>query len=141
MILDSSILIADERGRFALQEFFAAHGSDTFCLAAISVSELWHGVERAMPPARKVTREGRLRQWLTSLPVLSFDAEVAKRHAALWADLEMRGCVIGAHDLQIAATVLCHGHHLATLNQKEFQRVPGLQLVEVSDYLRLTPGN
>ena len=119
MILDSSILIADERGRFALQEFIAAHGSDTFCLAAITVSELWLGMERATPPARKVTREGQLRQWLTSLPVLSFDAEVAKRHAALWADLQLRGCVIGSHDLQIAATALVHGHHLATLNQKE----------------------
>jgi tRNA(fMet)-specific endonuclease VapC len=139
MILDSSILIADERGRFALQEFFAVHGSETFCLAAITVSELWHGVERATPPARKATREAQVRQWLSSLPVLAFDSSVAQRHAAIWADLEVRGCVIGSHDLQIAATALCHGHPLATLNQREFQRVPGLQLADTAPFLRLPP--
>ena len=135
MILDSSILIADERGRFALQEFFAAHGSDTYCLAAITVSELWHGVERATPPARKVARGSQVQHWLISFRVLSFDAEVARRHAAIWADLEVRGCVIGSHDMQIAATALFHGHALATLNQGEFLRVPGLRLIDVAPYV------
>lgn len=66
MILDSSILIADERGRFALQDFFAAFSSERFYLAAITVSELWHGVERAVPTARQPARESHLRQhWLT----------------------------------------------------------------------------
>lgn len=57
MILDSSILIADERGRFALQDFFTAYSSESFYLAAITVSELWHGVERAVPVARQQARE------------------------------------------------------------------------------------
>jgi len=74
----SSILIADERGRFALPEFFAAHLSDTFRLAAITISELWHGVVWATPPARTVAREGQLRQWLTSVPVLSFGDKLTR---------------------------------------------------------------
>lgn len=141
MILDSSILIADERGRFALQDFFSAHSGESFYLAAITVSELWHGVERAVPATRRQAREAHLRQRLTHLNVLAFDAEVAKRHAAVWAGLEVRGMLIGAHDMQIAATAVHHGHMLATLNQKEFTRVPELQLVDVAHYARpVVPG-
>ena len=136
MILDSSLLIADERGRFALQNFFAAHSSDSFHLAAITVSELWHGVERAIPANRRQAREAHVRQRLAHLNVLEFDADVARRHAAIWAAMEARGSLIGAHDLQIAATALHHGQLLATLNAKEFQRVPGLQLVAVDPYFR-----
>jgi len=67
MILDSSILIADERGRFALQDFFAAYSGDNFYLAAITVSELWHGVKRAVPvaPASRRPRLIYASVWLT----------------------------------------------------------------------------
>jgi predicted nucleic acid-binding protein len=136
MILDSSILIADERGRFALQEFFADHSNESFHLAAVTVAELWHGVERASPVARQQAREAHVRRHLAHLDVFAYDSVVAQRHAAVWAELEVRGMVIGAHDLQIAATALHHGHALATLNGREFQRVPGLQLVETNRYLR-----
>ncbi|MGH7959511.1 MAG: PIN domain-containing protein [Opitutaceae bacterium] len=89
-------------------------------------------MERAAPSARRQAREAHLRQRLTHLNVLAFNAEVARRHAAVWAELEVRGTMIGAHDLQIAATAVHHGHTLATLNQKEFIRVSGLQLVDVA---------
>ena len=42
-----------------------------------------------------------------------------------------KGLIIGAHDLQIAATALSLGYSLATLNRDEFSRVPGLELVEI----------
>lgn len=139
MILDSSLLIADERGHLSLQGFFAAQSGEDFHLAAITVSELWHGVERATPPTRRQTREAHVRQQLAHLNVLEFDAEVARRHAAIWAAMETRGMLIGAHDLQIAATALHHGQALATLNAKDFQRVPGLDLVDVRPFSRPTP--
>lgn len=135
-LLRASSWVADERGRFALQEFFATHSGDNFHLAAITVSELWHGVERAVPVSRRQAREAHVRQRLSHLNVLEFDAEVARRHAAIWAAREARGVLIGAHDLQIAATALHHGQPVATLNAKEFQRVPGLHLVDVDPYLR-----
>jgi predicted nucleic acid-binding protein len=34
--------------------------------------------------------------------------------------------VIGAHDLQIAATALADGHEVVTVNEREFGRIPGL---------------
>lgn len=136
MILDSSVLVAKERGRFALDEFLAAHPDEDCFLSAVTVSELWHGVERATPPLRKTHRMQTVTEWLADFSVLHFDADVARTHARIWADLEVRGTMIGPHDLQIAATALHHGHALATLNGQEFQRVSGLQLVDVNPYLR-----
>jgi tRNA(fMet)-specific endonuclease VapC len=136
VIVDSSVLIAKERGRFALDEFLAAHPDEDCFLSAVTVSELWHGVERATPPLRKTQRAQTVMEWLTDFSVLDFDTDVARTHARVWAELEKCGTMIGPHDLQIAATALHHGHALATLNGNEFQRVSGLRLVEVDPYLR-----
>ena len=43
--------------------------------------------------------------------------------------------VLVAVDLQIAATALRHAFSLATLNQAEFRRVPGLALVDVQPFV------
>ena len=59
-----------------------------------------------------------------------------ERYARIWAELESQGSMIGPHDLQIAATAIHRGHGIATLNQKEFARVSGLQLVDVARYAR-----
>jgi len=40
--------------------------------------------------------------------------------------------MIGDRDLQIAVTALSRDDELATLNTREFQRVAGLKLVDVS---------
>ena len=42
--------------------------------------------------------------------------------------------MIGDRDLQIAVTALSLGYDLATLNVREFQRVSGLKLIELSAY-------
>jgi len=52
----------------------------------------------------------------------------------VWADLETRGLMIGAHDLQIAATALALAHEVATLNAREFQRVTGLRVVDATPF-------
>jgi predicted nucleic acid-binding protein len=63
---------------------------------------------------------------LDAIRVLPFGLPEARRHADVWAELMNRGTMIGPHDLLVAATALAHGYALATLNQREFARVPGL---------------
>ena len=87
MILDSSVLVAKERGRFALDEFLAAHPDEACLLSAVTVAELWHGVERATPPPRKTEREQIVMEWLADFDVVPFDAAVARTHARIWAEL------------------------------------------------------
>lgn len=105
-------------------------------ITAITATELLHGVERATDAARKARRQWQVEQVLTRLTLLAFDLAQARVHARIWADLEMRGQMIGTHDLQIAATGLANGHDVATLNVKEFQRVPGLNVIDATPFKR-----
>lgn len=138
-LLDSSVLIRIERAAFQAgsagdpadgwEEIIAALPEDEeIGLATITVSELLHGVHRASPDIRP-RREAFVESVLADLPVLPFDLRTARVHAFLWAELRRRGDVIGPHDLIIAATALSIGWAVATFNETEFRRVPGLHVV------------
>lgn len=135
LMLDTSVLIAAERQRLDLVRLLAAHGDEPVFLAAIAAAELLHGVERADTPERRQNRSRLVESLLATITVIDFDHPIARRHAALWAALESTGQVIGAHDLQIAATALHHDCALVTLNRTEFLRVTGLRLIDPAPYL------
>ena len=135
LILDTSVLIAAEKKRLDLPGFFAAHPDETFFLAAITTSELLHGVIRAHPAARKQERGAFVEALLAQIEAIDFDLAVARRHAELWAELEKKGQMIGPYDLLIAATSLHHDHALVTLNTTEFRQVPNLRLTDASGFV------
>lgn len=99
-------------------------------IAAITASELLHGVHRAMAEQR-AKREAFVESILTIIPVLDFDLLAARAHARLWADLAKSGSDIGAHDRIVAATAVSLGWRVATANVRHFNRIPGLEVVEV----------
>lgn len=136
VILDTSVLVAAERDRFDLEALLAAQAPAEVAMAAITASELLHGVQRAVASAHRERRERFIEYLLANLPTIPFTLDTARRHATLWVDLEQRGTVIGSHDLLIAATALEGGHAIATLNRREFERVPDLALVNVDTYRR-----
>ncbi|MBI2892674.1 MAG: PIN domain-containing protein [Deltaproteobacteria bacterium] len=129
ILIDTSVLIADERGRLDLDSWLAVRQDETFAISAITLSELWAGVHRAAKGPRRTAREGYVLGVREDYPVLPFDAAVAEVHAMLVADLARRGSLIGAHDLIIAATAVAGSLAVATLNLKEFRRVKGLEVV------------
>lgn len=137
LILDTSILIADERGKFDMAGFLGQFADTQPIIAAITASELLHGVERAQDPNRKFRRERHVEQILASIVVQPFDLAHARHHARIWADLETRGQMIGPHDLQVAAAALALGYKVATLNVNEFRRVTGLIVEDASSFRRL----
>lgn len=136
LILDTSILIADERGKFDMPGFLRQFPSPQPLLTAITAAELLHGVERAQDASRRAWRQHHVEQIFGALLVQSFDLDQARCHARIWADLEARGLMIGAHDLQIAAAGVALGHDVATLNAAEFQRVAGLRVVDATPFRR-----
>ena len=84
LILDSSILIADERGRFDLVGFLQrVVASEEAAITAITASELLHGVERADTPPRRQRREAYVTKVLADFPVLPFALEEARVHARI----------------------------------------------------------
>ncbi len=129
MILDVDVIIRGEKGTFDLQAWAATRSVDAFELAAITVSELWHGVERATG-VHKAKRRRYLEALLASMTIIPFTEQAAYQHARIWAELESSGKMIGSHDLIVAATALERGGVVATFNRRHFDRVAGLKVIE-----------
>lgn len=123
-VLDTCVVIQSERAGRELQ----LAPDEEVAVAAVTVSELLHGVHRAADADQAARRESFVTRALHKLPTLPFDEDVARVHARVWAELSARGKVPGAHDLIIAATAVAHGWEVATFNVQHFSRVPGLRL-------------
>ncbi len=136
MLLDTAVLLAAERGTFDMPGYLAALGDAPVALAAVTASELLHGVERARDAATRQRRSEFVEGVLANVPVIPFGLAEARAHARIWAELAAAGVLIGAHDLQIAATALVAVSEVATLNVTEFGRVPGMLLAELAPFVR-----
>lgn len=128
-LIDSSVLIAVERADLRLDELLRDHADEEVAIAAITASELLHGIHRAGLPAHRARREAYVESILAAIPVVSFDLVSARLHASLWAQLASRGVNIGAHDLLIGATALAVGYDVATRDKRSFPKIPGLKVV------------
>jgi tRNA(fMet)-specific endonuclease VapC len=91
-----------------------ADDDDPVAIAAITASELLHGVHRVTSVA---------------IPVIAFDLDVARVHAQLDADLSARGVSVGDADLMIAATAVWLDYRVATRDLRSFPRIEGLDIV------------
>src|SRR6266508_3802733 len=129
IILDDDVLIRGEKGSFDLTSWLATHLNDQFEVAAITVAELWHGVERATA-AHKAKRQQYLEAVLAPLPIIPYTEQTAREHARIWAELEAAGKMIGYYDIIVAATALERGSDVATFNRKHFDLVKGLNVIE-----------
>jgi tRNA(fMet)-specific endonuclease VapC len=129
IILDADVIIRGEKGTFDLKAWAASRPGDQFEIAAITVTELWHGVERATG-AHKIKRQRYLQAILTSLPIIPYTEQTAYEHARIWAELESAGKMIGFYDVIVAAAAVERGSELATFNKRHFAQVKGLSVIE-----------
>jgi len=129
IMLDADVLIRGEKGSFDLKSWLAGQPNEQFEVAAITVAELWHGVERATPP-HKQRRLQYLQAMLAVLPVVPYTEQTAYEHARIWAELEAAGRMAGYYDLIVAATALERGSQVATFNRRHFDPVRGLTVIE-----------
>jgi tRNA(fMet)-specific endonuclease VapC len=129
LLIDTSVFVAVERSGGDLSDLLEELGDDPVALSAITASELLHGVHRADSAVRRGRRERFVEEILSTFPVIPFTLEMARIHSRLWADLQAKGEVIGAHDLLIAATALAQDSIVATRNPRHFGRIPGLKVV------------
>lgn len=135
VMLDTSVLIAAERRTLALGALLDSVANEPVAIAALTASELLHGCHRAADPAVRARRFAFVESLLAHLPVLEFGLVEVRRHAELWAMLARGGAMMGAHDMIIGATAVARGHQLATLNERDFLRIPGLRLLPIGPYL------
>lgn len=95
--------------------------------SSITLGELVYGAHRLRERTATLIQkiEGVL---LPNLPILSFDADAARRYGELRAELERLGTPIGDADMRIAAIALSHELKVVTGNERHFQRVLGLEI-------------
>lgn len=127
VLIDTDLLIDWEHSGDAAS-IDAAIGDEERGISVITVSELLHGVARARGAVR-TKRHAFVEHVLAGLEPVPITEPVARVHADVWAALERRGEVPGAHDLWIAATALAHGFGIATRNVRDFARIPGLRVL------------
>lgn len=128
VLIDTSVLVNVERRRLSLER---AVGERERAISVITASELLHGVHRATDDRLRARRQAFVEYLISSIEPLPITITVARAHAEIWAGLERNGEAIGAHDMWIAATAVSHGMEIATANANEFERVPGLSVVDV----------
>jgi predicted nucleic acid-binding protein len=128
-MLDADVLIRGEKGSFDLKNWLVGQPNEQFEVAAITVAELWHGVERATTP-HKQRRLQYLQTMLAVLPVVPYTEQTAYAHARIWAELEAAGRMAGFYDLIVAATAVERGSQVATFNRRHFDPVPCLTVIE-----------
>lgn len=128
LLIDTSVLIDAERRDRSLSSRL---GDEDRAISVITASELLHGVHRTKSGTARTRRAAFVEGLLAAVEALPITMAVARIHAEIWTELKNDGDLIGAHDLWIAATALSHGMAVATANVRDFERVPGLNVVPV----------
>jgi len=127
-LIDTSVLIAVERGHLSLDALLESHGDDEIAMSAVTASEMLHGVHRLKGAVGRAHAQVLVERLISLMPVIPFDLGVARVHATLSAELAAKGTAVGAHDLMIAATAVALGFTVATCDRRSFQKIKGLAL-------------
>ena len=129
IVIDADVIIRGEKGTFDIAAWLGSLPRETYFVAAVTIAELWHGIERATGKHR-LTREAYLQNLVSRLGILPYVQSTALIHARVWAQLESAGRVIDDYDMIVAATAIEHDYPVATFNLKHFQSVSGLAVVD-----------
>jgi tRNA(fMet)-specific endonuclease VapC len=128
-LVDTSVLIAAQRGEIDFDALLVAQGNQDVAIATICASELMHGPHRMVNAVARERAERTVEILLDCLSIVDFDLAIARLHARLGADLAAKGTAVGAHDLIIAATALSLGYAIATRDRRSFPKIRGLDVV------------
>ena len=128
-LIDSSVLIAVERGLIDLATLGDADDEEPLAIAAITASELLHGVHRLKGAVARTRAERFVERILAAIPVIPFDLDIARVHARIDAELSAAGTTIGDGDLMIGATAVWLDYRVATRDLRSFPKIKGLPLV------------
>jgi predicted nucleic acid-binding protein len=135
LVLDSSVLIAAERARLttpeAIKNIRSSVGEVPIAICALTVAELAHGIYRAASPEHSRQRRQFLDELKAEVPILPVTDGTAEIIARIGAEQAAQGINLPLADLIIGATAMELGYAVATSNLRDFNRIPGLHVVQV----------
>jgi len=94
-------------------------------ISTITLAEMQYGIGKSVKPDKN---QKALDQFLLPLEILDFNPLAAIDYGEIRSDLEMKGTPIGSLDTLIASHARNLGATLVTNNEKEFNRVTGLNI-------------
>lgn len=125
-MLDTNIVIYTIKNRpKQVREAFKQH-ENRMCISAVTLGELIYGAERSSQTERNLAD---IEGLVARLEVASFEEHAAEHFGQLRAELFGIGQPIGPYDMMIASHARAMGLILVSNNMKEFERVPGLRVV------------
>lgn len=130
LLIDTSAVIALERGATSWEAVLEGLGNEPVAVPAIVYAELLAGVQLADTPARAAARRAKIEAVVTRAPIVEFDAGAAAQWAAVFSQLHQAGSLIPSNDLAVAATALHLGFGVIVgpADEGHFRRVPELRV-------------
>jgi tRNA(fMet)-specific endonuclease VapC len=125
-LLDTNICSEHLRRPAGLSHRFVQHGG-ALSIPTVVLGELLAWAYRRPNPDPLLRLIAELR---ADLQVLPFDEACANEFGRLRGTLIRQGIGVGSVDMMIAAVALVHNLTLVTHNTKDFQRIPGIRLVD-----------
>ena len=126
VMLDTNILVyAIRHPDSELKRRFRKYMGGELCISSVTYMELVDGVKRSRDIRRN---DEALREILSGIYIIPFDAYAAEHAGDIMAFLSLNGTRIGEKDTMIAGHARSLGLVLITNNTREFERVPGLKI-------------
>jgi len=126
-LLDTNICIFTiKRKPPEIREQFRRHHGQ-MAISAVTWMELVYGAEKSQSPERNLAD---IEGFAARLEVLAYGNEAARHTGQLRAELARIGKPIGPYDQMIAGHARSLGLIIVTNNLREFDRVPGLRVVD-----------
>lgn len=125
-LLDTNICIYLTKQRPpSVVQHFEALAMGQVAMSVITYGELQFGAQKSQQTQQVLQA---LEMLSLAIPVLEMDKQVSQHYGDIRAMLQRAGTPIGNNDLWIAAHARASGLILVTNNQREFERVPRLQV-------------
>lgn len=112
-----------------MEQVREALGEVELGMSVVSIAELAHGAYRAKTQGQQNRRLEFIERLTIDVPVHPVTLEIARLAGRIEGQQEAKGVQLAFEDLLIGATALHLGYDVATLNIRDFQRVPGLVVV------------
>ena len=134
IILDTSVLITSERinqGPSQILESIQSTAGDVAVgISVVTVAEMVHGAYRAQTESQKQRRLAFVGQLTGAVPVHPMTIEIAYLAGRIQAEEMAKGIQLSFEDLVIGSTALSLGYAVLTHNLRDFQRLPGLTVLQ-----------
>ena len=128
-LLDTNALAEPVRSAPAAAFLKRFRANDTkLAIASVTLHEALYGVERLPDGKRKEGLRQYMREVVTKMSALPYDAKAAEWHARERARLDAAGRTMPYADGQIAAVAVVNALALVTANVRDFRHVEGLRV-------------